>query len=180
MAQFTVNPHRLDPYPGHKFRVIWDGRIVAGIDQVGALTRHTSVIEHRSGGEPSNVRKSPGVTTYEPVVLSRGVTHDLEFETWANRVWGLGQGSEVSLRDFRRDIRIELLNEAGQAVLAYDVFRCWVSEYVALPELDANAARIAIQSITVQNEGWVRDAALVEPDEPSGTPQATGTEGASS
>src|SRR5438034_6833915 len=33
MAEFTVNPQRLDPYKNFKFRVKWDGRYVAGIDR---------------------------------------------------------------------------------------------------------------------------------------------------
>jgi len=169
MAEFTVNAHRFDPYKSFKFRVKWDGRYVAGISAVSALRRTTEVLEYRAGGDPSTVRKSPGLTTYDPIVLERGVTHDREFEQWANKVWRLGAagGSEVSLKDFRKDISIDLFNEAGQMVLSYRVYRCWVSEYVALPDLDANASSIAIQRITLQNEGWERDPDVPEPDEPS-------------
>ena len=168
MPQFTVNPNRFDPYKNFKFRVKWDGRHVAGISRVSALRRVTEVIEHREGGDPSSSRKSPGRTTYEPITLERGVTHDPAFEEWANRVWRLGAGgSEVSLRDFRKDITIELYNEAGQLVIAYVVHRCWVSEFQALPDLDANTGSVAFQSITLQNEGWERDTAVVEPKETS-------------
>lgn len=168
MPQFTVNPNRFDPYKNFKFRVKWDGRHVAGISRVSALRRVTEVIEHREGGDPSSSRKSPGRTTYEPITLERGLTHDPAFEDWANRVWRLGAGgSEVSLRDFRKDITIELYNEAGQLVIAYVVHRCWVSEFQALPDLDANTGSVAFQSITLQNEGWERDTAVVEPKETS-------------
>ncbi|TFG66876.1 MAG: phage tail protein [Anaerolineales bacterium] len=169
MPQFSVNPYRFDPYKNYKFRVKWDGRYVAGISKVSALRRITEVVEHREGGDPSAVRKSPGSTDYEPITLERGVTHDLEFESWANKVWkfGAGLGAEVSLQDFRKDIIIELYNEAGQLVIAYRVFRCWVSEYQALPELDANACAVAIESLTLQHEGWERDHDVVEPTEPS-------------
>ena len=169
MAQFTVNPYRFDPYKDFKFRVIWDGRPVAGVSKVSALKRTTEVIEHREGGDPSTARKSPGVTRFEPITLERGVTHDPAFEDWANKVWqlGAGAGRESSLKDFRKDIRIELFNEAGQLVIAYQVFRCWVSEFQALPDLDANANAVAIESITIQNEGWERDASVTEPAEPS-------------
>jgi phage tail-like protein len=167
MPQFTVNPNRHDPYKNFKFRVKWDGRYVAGISRVSALRRVTEVIEHRAGGDPSVGRKSPGRTSFEPITLERGVTHDTEFEDWANRVWriGAGLGGEASLRDFRRDIIIELYNEAGQKVIAYRVYRCWVSEFQALPDLDAGTSSVAIQSITLQNEGWERDTAVVEPEE---------------
>jgi phage tail-like protein len=170
MAQFTVNPHRFDPYKNFKFRVKWDGRYVAGLSKMSALRRTTEVVLHREGGDPSSSRKSPGRTEFDAITLERGVSHDLEFETWANKVWkfGAGLGAEVSLRDFRKDIVIEVYNEAGQLALAYHVFRCWVSEYVALPELDANATAIAIQSIRLENEGWERDATVVEPVEPGG------------
>lgn len=169
MAQFTVNPQRFDPYKNFKFRVKWDGRYVAGVSKVTGLKRTTEVVKHREGGDPSSSRKSPGRTEYEAITLERGVTHDPEFENWANRIWnfGAGLGAEVSLKTFRKDIIIELYNEAGQLVIAYKVFRCWVSEYQALPDLDANANAVAIQSIKLENEGWERDLDIAEPTEPS-------------
>jgi phage tail-like protein len=169
MTQFTVNPHRFDPYKNFKFRVKWDGRYVAGISKISALKRTTEVIRHREGGDPSSSRKSPGKTEFEPIMLERGATHDPEFEKWANKVWhfGAGAGAEVSLKDFRKDIVIEIYNEAGQLVLAYKVFRCWVSEFQALPDLDANADAVLIQQIKLENEGWERDADVPEPAEPS-------------
>ena len=169
MAQFSVNPSRFDPYKNFKFRVKWDGRYVAGISKVGALKRTTEVVKHREGGDPSSTRKSPGRTEYEAISLERGVTHDPEFEKWANKVWnfGSGLGAEVSLKDFRKDLIIELYNEAGQLVIAYKIFRCWVSDFQAQADLDANANATLIQSIKLENEGWERDTAVVEPSEPT-------------
>ena len=170
MAQFSVNAQRFDPYKNFKFRVKWDGRYVAGISKVTSLKRTTEVVTHREGGDPSNERKSPGRSKFEPITLERGVTHDREFEQWANKVWnfGSGLGAEVSLKDFRKDIILEIYNEAGQLALAYKIFRCWVSEYQAIPDLDANGtAAVAIQQIKLENEGWERDTAVVEPSEPS-------------
>ena len=168
MAQFSVNTERFDPYKNFKFRVKWDGRYVAGVSKVGALKRTAEVVEHREGGDPSSVRKSPGQAKYEPITLERGVTHDTEFEKWANKVWnfGAGLGAEVSLKDFRKDIIIDVFNEAGQKAISYKVYRCWVSEFQALPELDASANAVAIQTITLQNEGWERDYDVAEPEEP--------------
>src|SRR5213595_3404046 len=159
MAEFTVNPQRFDPYKNFKFRVKWDGRYVAGVSKVSSLKRTTEVVKHREGGDPSSSRKSLGRSEFEAVTLERGVTHDLEFERWANKVWnfGAGLGAEVSLKDFRKDISIEVYNEAGQKVLAYNLFRCWVSEFQALSDLDANANAIAIQTLKLENEGWERD-----------------------
>lgn len=175
MAQFSVNPMRFDPYKNFKFRVKWDGRYVAGVSKVGALKRTTDVVEHREGGDPSTVRKSPGQSKYEAITLERGVTHDAEFEKWANKVWnfGAGLGAEVSLADFRKDIIIDVFNEAGQKVLSYRVYRCWVSEYQALPELDASGNAVAIQTMTLQHEGWERDYEATEPTEPSFTEPPT-------
>ena len=169
MAQFTVNANRFDPYKNFKFRVKWDGKYVAGVSKCSALKRTTEVIEHREGGDPSTSRKSPGRSKYEAITLERGVTHDVEFEQWANKVWnfGSGLGSEVSLKDFRKDIMIEVYNEAGQLAIAYKVFRCWVSEYQSLPDLDANANAVAIQHIKLENEGIERDYEVPEPSEPS-------------
>jgi len=171
MAQFTVNPHRFDPYKNFKFRVKWEGKYVAGVSRISPLVRTTEVVKHREGGDPSTSRKSPGRTEYEPVTLERGVTHDLEFEKWANKVWnfGSGLGTEVSLKDFRKDVILELYNEAGQLVLSYKLYRCWVSEFQALPELNANDGAVAIQKLTLQNEGWERDYDVTEPEEPSFT-----------
>ena len=171
MAQFSVNTHRFDPYKNFKFRVKWDGRYVAGVSKVSALKRTTEVVEHREGGDTSSSRKSPGRSKYEPVTLERGVTHDIDFEQWANKVWnyGSGLGAEVSLKDFRKDIIIEMYNEAGQLAIAYKVYRCWVSEYQSLPDLDANANAVAIQTIKLENEGWERDYEVTEPTEGSFT-----------
>ena len=177
MAQFSVNPQRFDPYKNFKFRVKWDGISVAGVSKVGALKRTTEVVEHREGGDPSTGRKSPGRSKFEPITLERGVTHDVRFQQWANKVWDFANAQaapddrtrETSLADFRKDIIIDLFNEAGQKVISYRVFRCWVSEYQALPDLDANANAIAIQHIKLENEGWERDLDVVEPAEPTFT-----------
>ena len=174
MAQFSVNAQRFDPYKNFKFRVKWDGRYVAGVSKVGALKRSIEMVEHREGGDPSTSRKSPGRAKFEAITLERGVTHDAEFEKWANKVWnfGSGLGAEVSLRDFRKDIIIEVYNEAGQLALAYKDYRCWVSEFQALPDLDANANAIAIQTLKLENEGWERDYDVTEPSEPAFTEPA--------
>ncbi len=170
MAQFSVNTTRFDPYKNFKFLIKFVGNTnpVAGISKVGALKRTTEVVKHREGGDPSSSRKSPGRTEYEAITLERGVTHDLEFEQWANKVWDFssGRGTEVSLKDFRRDLIIEVYNEAGQLAIVYKVFRCWVSEYQALPDLDANANAVAIQTMKLENEGWERDTEITEPTEP--------------
>jgi phage tail-like protein len=169
MAQFSVNAERFDPYKNFKFRIKWDGQYVAGVSKISALRRTTEMIEHREGGDPSTTRKSPGRTKYEAITLERGVTHDTEFEKWASKVWnfGSGLGAEVSLKDFRKDIIIDFYNEAGQLAISYKVFRCWVSEYQALPELDANANAVAIQTMKLENEGWERDFEVAEPAEPT-------------
>jgi len=171
MAQFTVNPQRFDPYKNFKFRVKWDGKYVAGVSKVSTLKRTTEVVKHREGGDPSSSRKSPGRTEYDAITLDRGVTHDLEFEKWANKVWnyGSGLGAEVSLKDFRKDIIIEIYNEAGQLAISYKVFRCWVSEYQATADLDSNANAVLIQHIKLENEGFERDAETPEPAEPAFT-----------
>src|SRR3982074_437149 len=169
MTEFTVNPTRHDPYKNFKFRVKWDGQCVAGVSKVSALKRTTEVVPHREGGDPSSGRKSPGRSNYDAITLERGVTHDPEFEKWATKVWqqGAGAGAEISLKDFRKDIIIELLNEAGQIAISYKVFRCWVSEFQSLPDLDANTNAVAIEHLKLENEGWERDTAVTEPTEPS-------------
>lgn len=168
-TEFPANPKRVDPYKNFKFKVIWDGKVVAAVSKVGALTRTTQTVKYREGGEPSLQHISPGQTEYSAITLERGVTHDMAFEQWANKVWDLhhGAGKEVSLADFRKDIMIELHNEAGQKVMAYHVYRAWVSEYTAMPELDAMGDAIAIQSIKLENEGWKRDTSVKGPKEPS-------------
>ena len=169
MASFSVNAQRFDPYKNFKFRVKWDGKYVAGVSKIGALKRTTEVVKHREGGDPSSSRKSPGRSEYDAITLERGVTHDKEFEQWANKVWdfGSGLGREVSLKDFRKGIIMEVYNEAGQLAIAYKVFRCWVSEFQAEADLDANANAVLIQTIKLENEGWQRDTAVTEPSEPS-------------
>ena len=166
----AVSSTRLDPYKNFKFRVLWEGSTtpVAGVSKVSALKKTTEVVKHREGNDPSSSRKSPGRTEFEAITLERGVTFDTEFEKWANRVWFFqaNAGGESALSNFRRNIVIEVMNEAGQLVHRYFVYRCWVSEFQALPDLDANANAIAIEHIKLENEGWKRDPSVAEPAEP--------------
>ena len=164
-TQFVVNTHRFDPYKNFKFRIRWDGKVVAGVSKVSALKKSTEPVEHREGGDPSTPRISPSTWKYEPITLERGLTHDPEFEAWANLVHTTEGEGAISLKNFRKDMIIEILNEQGQVAKAYKIYRCWISEYTALPELDANGNAIAIESMTVQNEGWERDTSVTEPTE---------------
>lgn len=160
---------RIDPYENFKFKVKWDGKYVAGVGKVAALTRSIQVVKHREGGDPPSQHKSPGQTDYGPITLERGVTHDVEFEQWANKVWDYESsaplGQEVSLKDFRKDVVIEMHNETGRKVMAYNVYSCWVSEWTAQPDLDGRSNAVVIQSMTLQNEGWER-VEVVPPTEP--------------
>jgi len=163
MAEFTVNATRFDPYKSFMFRVRWDGKYVAGLSRMSPLRRTTAPVTHRDGANPAHDRKSPGKTTYEAVTLERGVTHDPEFELWANLVHSLQ--NPMSLANFRKDVSVDVFNESGQKVLAYNLLRCWVSEFTALPQLDAATAAVAIEMIKLELEGWERDASVTEPSE---------------
>jgi phage tail-like protein len=167
MAEFTVNAKRFNPYANFKFQLKWDGQYVAAVSKCSGLSRTTQVIKHRDGADPSTPRKSPGQTEFNAITLERGVTHDLAFEAWAAKVWqvGAGLGAEVSLADFRKDFILEFYNETGQLAISYKIYRAWVSEYLALPDLDANANAVAIQHIKLENEGWERDTSVTEPTE---------------
>jgi phage tail-like protein len=161
--EFPVNAQRFDPYKNFKFRLKWDGKYVAGMSKASALKRSTEVVTHREGGDPSTARVTPSVWKFEPITLERGVTHDPEFENWANLIYSTDGDAAISLNKFRKNIIIELLNEQGVVAKSYKVYRCWVSEYQALPELDANAHAVAIEHIVLQNEGWERDTSVTEP-----------------
>lgn len=161
--QFTVNTQRFDPYKNMKFRIKWDGKYVAGVSKISALKRSTEPVTHREGGDPSHARVTPSTWKFEAITLERGVTHDPEFETWANMVFSTDGDAAISLEKFRKDLIIELLNEQGVVAKAYKVYRCWVSEYQALPDLDANAHVVAIERMVLQNEGWERDISVPEP-----------------
>lgn len=165
MAQFSVNAYRFDPYKNFKFRIKWDGKYVAGVSKITALKRSTEANTQRQGGDPSTARVSPTTWKFEAITLERGVTHDPEFENWANLIFHTDGDAAISLKNFRKDIIIELLNEQGSVAKAYKIYRCWVSEYTALPELDANGNAVAIESMILQNEGWERDMDVPEPQE---------------
>jgi phage tail-like protein len=165
MAQFSVNTHRFDPYKNFKFRIKWDGRYVAGVSRISTLKRSTEPVTHREGGDPSTSRVSPSTWRFEPVTVERGVTHDPEFENWANLIFHTDGDAAISLKGFRKDMIIELLNEQGSVAKAYKIYRCWVSEYTAVPELDASGSAVAIESMVLQNEGWERDMDVPEPQE---------------
>lgn len=162
MAQFTVNTTRIDPYKNFRFQVIWDGRVVAGVSKVGTLKRSTEVVSHREGGDLSTPRHSPGRTSFDAISLERGVTFDPDFESWANLIYSTQGSAAVSLANYKKDIIINVQNLQQVVVRSYRVFRCWVSEYTAQADLDANANAILIESITLQNEGWERDPDVVE------------------
>ena len=165
MAAFTVNPHRLDPYKVFKFQVIVDGSIVPGVSRVSALCRHTESVSYRSGAFPSYFLRTPGTTTFDPIILERGVTHDTTFEDWAELAYSPAGDAPMSLRNFRKDMRINLLNMQGTVVLSYMVYRCWVSQYQPLPELNADANEVAIETIVLEHEGFERDREVREPEE---------------
>lgn len=165
MAMFTVNTHRFDPYKIAKFRVKWDGRYIPAITRVGPLLRSTMAVEWREGGAPSSSHVVPGQTGFEPVRIERGLSHDTSFEDWANMVFHPEGDAAMSLKNYRKDVVIELLNQQGSVVLAYILRRCWVAEYQALPELDAGANCIAIEAIVLEHEGWERDTSVTEPVE---------------
>ena len=165
---------QFDPFRGYKFRVRFNNQVVAGLTKCSALTVSIESKEFRTGDMDGFKQKLPGMVSFEAITLERGVTHDKEFEQWANKVWnfGAGLGSESSLKDFRKDVIIEVYNEAGQLAIAYKVFRCWVSEFQAQADLDANANAVLIQHIKLENEGWERDYEVKEPTEPSFTEPA--------
>jgi phage tail-like protein len=165
MARFTVNATRLDPYKDFKFRLKWDGRTVAGVSKVSALKRTTEVIEHRSGGDTSSARVMPGATRFEPVTLERGLSDDGEFEKWAGLVANAGG---AALKKYRKDVRLELVDEAGQVMLAYTIFRCWPSQYQAVPELNEETTLTAFEMLVLENEGWERDPSVPKPAGPAG------------
>jgi phage tail-like protein len=161
--QFPVNTSRFDPYKNMKFRIKWDGKYVAGVSKISALKRSTEAVTHREGGDPSTSRVSPSVWKFEPITVERGVTHDPEFENWANLIYNTDGDLAISLEKFRKDLIIELLNEQGVPAKAYKVYRCWVSEYQPMAELDANAHAVLIEHMVIQNEGWEPDTAVTEP-----------------
>ncbi len=157
-----VNSTRFDPYLGFKFKVRWDGQYVAGLSRCGALKRTTEVTPWYEGGDASGPHQIPGKTRYDAITMEAGVTRDTAFEDWANKVNNFQGDAAMSLASFRKDITIEVFNHQGQKVLAYNVFRCWVSEYQALPQLDASTNAVMISSIKLETEGWLRDTSVVE------------------
>ncbi len=165
MAKFTVNATRFDPYLGYRFQIKVDGQSVAGLNKCSALKRTTEVTPWYEGGDSSGPHQIPGKTKYDAITLEAGVTHDTTFENWANKVNNFQGDPAMSLATFRKDISIEVYNHQGQKVLAYNVFRCWVSEYQALPQLDASTNAVMISTIKLENEGWVRDTSVAEPKE---------------
>jgi len=163
MGIFNVNAQRLDPYQTFKFQVKWDGKYIPSILRVSPLRRITETVVHRAGSDPSHPHVAPGITNFEPIVIERGLTHDTAFEQWANLVFNLQGDASMSLKNFRKDVTIELLNHQGVVVMAFFVHRCWVAEYQALPELEATAPCLAIERLVLQHEGWERDVAIKEP-----------------
>ena len=169
MPSVVSNSAPPDPYLNFKFRLKWNGNCVAALSKCSPLKRAADAVTFREGGDPTAVRSLPGQTRFDPITLERGLTQDLEFESWASQVWNYnaGLGMDASLASFRRNLTLEFYNSGGQLVYAYNLFNCWPSEYVAMPELDAASNAVAIQSLVLQNEGWERDASVAVPQPPA-------------
>ena len=164
---FSVNTTRFSPYAAFNFLVYLGTSTspVAGVSKVSAVKRTTAPIEYREGGNPI-VLISPGRTTYDAITMERGITFDTDFQDWADTVQKLVKGAPIrSLAQLRREVRVEMLNEIGQPVMRYFLHRCWVSEYQAMPDLDAGSTSVAIEHIKMENEGWEKDLTLTEPTE---------------
>ncbi len=168
---FVKNARRVDPYKNFKFRILWDDKPVMGVSKVGALKRSTEVVKHRDGGDNSTDHKSPGRTTYDAISVERGITHDPEFEAWANKVHPYSGDTAMDLAAYKKNLTLEMMNEKGHVVYRYFLYDCWVSEYTAIPELNANANAVAIESLKIELEGWDRDRDTKEPNESDDVPQ---------
>jgi phage tail-like protein len=168
---FIKNAKRFDPYKNFKFRILWDDKPVMGVSKVSALKRTTELVKHRDGGDNSTDRKSPGRTSYEAITVERGLTHDPEFEAWANKVHPYSGDTAMDLAAYKKNLTLEMMNEKGHVVYRYFLFDCWVSEYTAIPELNANANAVAIESLKIELEGWDRDKDTKEPNEADDVPQ---------
>ena len=169
------NAHRKDPYKNYKFIIKWDTEAgaqqpILGVSKISALKRTTEVVTHRSGGDNSRDHKSPGRTSYEGITCERGITHDLEFEKWANKVHPPAGDSSMDLVGYKKDLTLEVMNEKGHVALRYNLYDCWVSDFTAVPDLDANANAVAIESLKIELESWKRDTKLTEPDESADVP----------
>lgn len=165
MPQFSVNAHRLDPYKNFKFRIKWENQYLAGLSKMSAIKRSTEAIEWREAGGPSVVRKLPGRTKFEPVSFEAGLTHDKQLIDWADLVNNPRGDAAMSLKQYRKEVTVEVLNMQGTPVMAFILHRAWVSEFQAIPELDANANAVAIQILKLEYEGFSVDSAIAEPAE---------------
>jgi len=170
---FVKNAHRIDPYKNYKFRIVWGGKPVMGVSKVGALKRTTEVVKHREGGENSTDHKSPARTTYDGITMERGITHDTEFEKWANMVHPYAGDVAMDLVNYKKELTLEVMNEKGHVALRYFLHKCWVSEFTAVPDLDANANAVAIEHLKIELEGWERDVDTKEPDEAGDVPASS-------
>ena len=168
---FTKNVHRVDPYKGFKFTLEWDGKVILLISKIGALTRTTESVPYRSGGDNSHETKSPGRTSYSAITIERGITHSTEFEEWANKIHHYSGDELMDLVNYKKELTITLHNESGQSVLQYFLHGCWVSEFTAMPELDASQNAIVYENIKIELEGWERDINVTEPTEEEKPPQ---------
>ena len=168
---FIKNAKRFDPYKNFKFRILWDDKPVMGVSKVSALKRTTELVKHRDGGDNSTDHKSPGRTSYDAITVERGLTHDPEFEAWANKVHPYSGDTAMDLAAYKKNLTLEMMNEKGHVVYRYFLFDCWVSEYTAMPDLDANANAVAIESLKIELEGWDRDRDTKEPNEADDVPQ---------
>lgn len=153
-----------DPYKDFFFKVSFDASgatPVAGVNKVSGVSKSADSIGYRRGGDPLTMRLAPGLTSFEPITLEQGVTQSAEFNAWASQLAPNNPAMKGYDPNPRKDIAIDLYDETGKKVVSYSITNCWVSHYQVLPDLDAGANTIAIQTLTLQHEGWTATSGQV-------------------
>lgn len=141
---------RADPYVGFNFEVIVkgvsdDGTAVRGsFSEVSGLDAEVKPIDYRNGSEDIRVRKLPGLKSFTPIKLVRGITGDTEFWGW------IVEGMNGLVH--RTDVSIVLLDENRNEVMRWNLVRAWPSKWTG-PGLKAKDSEIAMETVEICHEG---------------------------
>lgn len=145
-----------DPFTGFKFRVIvatFSSDI--GFQKVSGLKESTEVVEYREGTDPITKRKLPGLTVYDPVTFTRGLSTSHDLLDWRAQVaTASSPGDGVPPDGFRRTVTVQMFAKGNndQAVQSWEILKAWPQE-LNHSDLDAEGSAVVIQSMILANEG---------------------------
>jgi phage tail-like protein len=138
---------RVDPYFGFNFLVEIDGIAQAGFQECSGLDSTTANIDYREGGDPLHVRKLPGLNSFSPISLKRGITDSDELWKW--------RLTAVEGKAERKNGSVVLLDQTGAERIRWNFSNAWASKWTG-PAFNSTGNAIAVETLEITHEELLR------------------------